>query len=557
MNLFYKNFYRYYWLISLFTLYLFFRSYQTFLDVSLLDESGYLLLSRFNPLIYPGGYGALYILCYKILHQLISNSMQLHFFAIIFLTWLPSIIVFYFLFFRKVPAFLCVFISWTLMLSPYIAAFDWWPRISHFAISFIFIFTIISFKYHFNKYKFLLFGILVCGILSYARPELMLSVYMLLGVLIAIFSYERIVQKKQSNVGFTKRNKILFSIMTFVFLAFLLVWKNPLKNTGRAYFALGQHYTFNVLRWENKDMTYFIRWPEVFEKKFGKSRTFKQMYKYNPSETKRHVVENIKHYFEQTYRFLPELWMPSILFKISATIKYIVFFLIYLVCLFYLGLNTYWQQLKQKVIDNFFYVLFFLIIATPSLFASFIIYPREHYFIMQLPLFLFLIYLLIEPFFSLKVKPSLSKVTLVITIFIILILTPNISAYPRFNKFDRYEQPNYVPYIKYLESLKIDKKVNFLTMEFLQIYLPNNYAYATEFFTKKPFYDSLIVAKDINLIYLSPYMENEPRHQSDSTFKYFMNNYSRLGWNKVQLKDKTGYLLIKQELLGLHSLIIE
>ena len=74
---------------------------------------------------------------------------------------------------------------------------------------------------------------------------------------------------------------------------------------------------------------------------------------------------------------------------------------------------------------------------------------------------------------------------------------------------------------------------------------------------KKPFYDSLIVAKDINLIYLSPYMENEPRHQSDSTFKYFMNNYSRLGWNKVQLKDKTGYLLIKQELLGLHSLIIE
>ncbi|QQR98559.1 MAG: hypothetical protein IPK18_03250 [Sphingobacteriales bacterium] len=536
---------------SLTVLFLFFRNYTEYLDVSLLDESGYLLLSRFHPIIYPGGYGALYILCYKIAHQFISNDIQLHYTAIIFLTWLPSVVLCIFLYVRRVPWILCVFLSWCLMLSSFIAAFDWWPRISHFAISFLLLYAAISYYLKFNYLKFLLFGALVCGVLAFARPELLMSAYLLIAILIVFVGYQKFYLKETINFGLTKWNKIIFTILFLIFSLFFLVWKSPIKNTGRAYFALGQHYAFNVLRWENKDMTYFIRWPEIFEKKFGKSRTFKQMYKNNPAETKRHVIENIKHYFEQTYNFIPELWIPKYILNINSLYKYFIFIVIFIGLLYCLGFEKYKREFVKNVKSSFIYLLFFAVIAAPPLFASFIIFPREHYFIMQLPLFIYVLYILISPFFDLKFKinPKFILPLCLIIISGLVLVTPHISKYPRYNKFAQYENPSYVPYINYIKSLGIKDKVNLLTIEFLQIYLPNNFAYATEYFTNKPFYDSLVVAKDINMIYLSSYMENEDRHQSDSTFQNFMYHYKDLNWEKIILKDADGSLFVKKELL--------
>lgn len=541
-----------YCFFSLFLLFLFFRNYTQYLDVSLLDESGYLLLSRYHPVIYPGGYGALYILCYKILHQFIHDDISLHYFAIIFLTWLPSFAVFSFLVIKRVPFVLSIYVSWLVLFSSFIAAFDWWPRISHFAVSFLFLYVAISYYLKFNTYKFLLFGILVCGILSFARPELMISTYVLLVFVVSLFLYDKFIKKKSVQFNFTKWNKVIFSLMLFLFSLFYFVWKSPIKNTGRAYFALGQHYTFNVLRWENKDMTYFIRWPEIFEKQFGKSRTFKQMYKTNPSETIKHVKENITHYIEQAYNFISELIIPSFIIKINSFFKYIVFIFIFLALLYCLGTEKYKIEFKANLSKHFYYLLFFTIIALPSVFASFIIFPREHYFIMQLPLFIFILYLIVAPFFSISfsIHKNLKLLFFVISILAMIGFTPHISEYPRYNKFSKYEKPIYVPYINHIKTLNIQDTVHFLTMEYLQIYLPINFAHATEYFTKNPFYDSLLIEKNINMMYLSSEMENDERHQKDSTFLYFVSNYQKLGWQKIQLRNKNAYLLIKDDLLN-------
>jgi len=219
--------------------------------------------------------------------------------------------------------------------------------------------------------------------------------------------------------------------------------------------------------------------------------------------------------------------------------------------LYCLGFEKYKREFVKNVKSSFIYLLFFAVIAAPPLFASFIIFPREHYFIMQLPLFIYVLYILISPFFDLKFKinPKFILPLCLIIISGLVLVTPHISKYPRYNKFAQYEKPSYVPYINYIKSLGIKDKVNLLTIEFLQIYLPNNFAYATEYFTNKPFYDSLVVAKDINMIYLSSYMENEDRHQSDSTFQNFMYHYKDLNWEKIILKDADGSLFVKKELL--------
>jgi hypothetical protein len=44
-------------------------------------------------------------------------------------------------------------------------------------------------------------------------------------------------------------------------------------------------------------------------------------------------------------------------------------------------------------------------------------------------------------------------------------------------------------------------------------------------------------------------MENEDRHQSDSTFQNFMYHYKDLNWEKIILKDADGSLFVKKELL--------
>ena len=73
-----------------------FRNYTQFLDISMVDETGYMELLNFNPLLYPGGYGPMYSLSYKIVYQFIPDFINLHYFFVIVLTWLPPLSLFFF-----------------------------------------------------------------------------------------------------------------------------------------------------------------------------------------------------------------------------------------------------------------------------------------------------------------------------------------------------------------------------------------------------------------------------------------------------------------------------
>ncbi|HNI02502.1 MAG TPA: hypothetical protein PLO94_09125, partial [Chitinophagales bacterium] len=61
--------------------------------------------------------------------------------------------------------------------------------------------------------------------------------------------------------------------------------------------------------------------------------------------------------------------------------------------------------------------------------------------------------------------------------------------------------------------------------------------------------DSIIVKDSINMLYVNNFLFDLKPHQSDSTFSYFMNNYPKLGWQKLQLEGKRGYIIYKKELL--------
>lgn len=537
--------------ISLLFLFLLFKNYQQYLDISMVDETGYMELLNFNPLIYPGGYGPLYILSYKIIYQIIHNFIQLHYFAIIALTWLPSLILFYFLRSRNVSYFISVYASWAMLISVYIAAFDWWARTAHFSILFIFLmFILIATSQQKSQIKNLLFAFFTARILAYVRPELALTSYLILFVLIIIFVYQKFIKKNAISFSFNKIEKIIVATLFLVYIAMFLIWKSPTQNTGRMYFALGQHYKFNTMRWNNEERKEFLHWEETFKKQFGESKNLSDMYKANPTETIKHIRENILHYFQQTASFVTEIFMPNAVFKFHYGIKWLIFSMVFLLLVFKIGFRNYIHQLKIILSEHYLNVIISACFAIPSLMASFAIYPREHYFIMQLVFIYYFFYILLMPLkSSIDFASFQNPISLLVLIFVLVILTPNVKSYTRYNNFNTYERPNYLPYINTIKQLKIDSTVTFLSFEILPIYIGKNFK-GYPFFIKKPFYDSIIVAQDIDMMYISETIEQDKRHQSDATFHYFMNNYRTLGWQKLQLKNKNGYILYKKYLLN-------
>jgi len=536
--------------ISLLFLYLMFKNYPQFLDISMVDETGYMELLNFNPLIYPGGYGPLYIISYKILYQFIPDFVHLHYFAIITLTWLPAVALFYFLRSRKVAYGLALYASWALLCTSYIAAFDWWARTAHYSIFFIFLFLIFTANYKKQIVKLLVFATLFAKILAYVRPELNVTSYMLFGFLVLYVGYVRFYQKQKLNIYFSGFEKISVVVLLIVYLGMFLIWKSPTTNTGRMYFALGQHYTFNTILWNHQERKEFLHWEETFKAKFGESKTFADMYKNNPEETIKHVTFNIQHYFQQTLDFIPELFLPKVVFKnINSSIKCFFILLLCGLCIFRIGWQNYWNHLKETISINFVPLFIAFAFAVPSALASFVIYPREHYFIMQLVFLIYLIYVLLTPIIrSYQPQIKYKFVSVIFLVTCLIFITPNVKSYTRYNNFYTYEKPNYLPYIQTIREMKIDSVVNFLSFEILPVYLGKNFR-GHAFFSKQPFYDSIIVAKDINMIYMSDVIEKDKRNQADSSFSYFMYNYKNLGWQKLQLKDKWGYLIYKKDLV--------
>lgn len=536
--------------VSLLCLFLMFRNYTQYLDISMVDETGYMELLNFNPLIYPGGYGPLYILSYKIIYQFIPDFVNLHYFFIIGLTWLPSVALFYFLRSRKTSFIVAFAFSWLLFISTYIAAFDWWARTAHYSIAFGFVFLALTYSYKNQPIKFLLFAFFFFKIFSYVRPELNVASYLILLAMGVIIIYQKI-KKIPFSFKINKIEKLVLALLFLIYAGMFLVWKSPTQNTGRMYFALGQHYTMNYNKWNNLERIDFIHWEEVFKNKFGNSKNLGDMFKNNPSETIKHITENITHYIDQTLDFTTELCLPKSIFKIHYAWKYLL-----LISIFFLMIKKItWQYYKNsfinKIKEEYLFLLFALAFAIPSVLASFVIYPREHYFIMQLVFFIYIIYILVFPIISRVKIPTQYQTKLYLLFFVSLLLffTPHVSAYKRYNNFNTYEKPNYLPYIHKIRNMKIDSAVTFLSFEILPVYLGKNFK-GYPFFAKRPFYDSIIIAQNIDMMYISNEIIQNKKHQTDSQFLYFMNNYQNLGWQKLQLKNKNGYLIIKNDLLN-------
>jgi len=534
---------------SLLALFLFFNHYKQYLDVSMADETVY--MQRLNLKIWHliGSFAPIYTLTYKFFYFFIKDYINLHHFAIIALSWVPGVGLYCFLRQRKIPFIIACYLAWALFVSGFILAFDWWPRISHYSLFLIFIFFSWLPNYTHRYSKILSLTACFALFMSFVRPEFFMSGIALLVCSVLSLLYEKI--KKNNTTQFLSLKEKIILICFFTGIGLMtLAWHSPLYG-GRMYFAMGQHYTFNTIKWNHKkDASDFIYWEQIFQEKFGKSQTLSDMYKANPKELKRHIAENFRSYIIQLSDFTTELFFPKFPSKIHYSIKWLLLIAVFSALLYQTGIKKYKEVLIEKIKQHGIFIFCILVLVGPSVVASVIIYPREHYYILQLAFIYYLFYLLFIPFvesntFKFKYQQFLN----ILILLSMLLATPNIKSYPKFNSFyHQYETPVYLPYIYAVRDLKITKPTTFLVSEILPIYMGENFKVNIQFLKDRPF-DQIMKEEDIGIMYISDVLLKDKRFTSDSTWVHFINNYENSGWEKLQLPNRKEYIIYKKDLL--------
>lgn len=511
------------------------------------DETVYMQRLNQKILNLIGSFAPLYTLTYKFFHFFIKDYINLHHFAIISLSWVPGVGLYFFLKSKQIPFAVSAYLAWCLFVSSFILAFDWWPRISHYSLFLIFIFFTWLFNYTKNIIKILLFVGCFALLLSFVRPEFFMSSLALFAFAFLVFIYQKIKQKNNTSILTLKEKLIVLAVFISAGLM-TLAWHSPLYG-GRMYYAMGQHYTFNTIKWNKQDRTPFIYWEQIFKEKFGNSQTVSDMYKANPKELKRHITENVKSYFIQLFEFTSELFLPKCVFKFHFAFKWLILLAVFLALLFKTSIKNYKEKIIEAIQEHGIFIFCIAILVGPSVVASMLIFPREHYYILQLALIYYIFYILFIPFFkTLKPDFKYQNIVSIGLLIILLFLTPNIKCYPRFNSFQQYDKPNYLPYIYAVRDLKITKPTTFLVSDILPIYMGENFRVNIQFLKHKPF-EKMLKEDDIGIMYVSPILLNDTRFTSDSTWVYFINNYEKLGWNKLQLTNRKEYVIYKKDLL--------
>jgi hypothetical protein len=534
---------------SLCCLYLFFREYKIYLDISMADETVYMQRIKYDFTKLLGSFAPFYTLTYRFFHFFIQDYVDLHHFAIISLSWVPCVGLYFFLRSRQTPFLLSVYCSWCLLFSTFIMAFDWWPRISHYSLFVIFIFYTFLFKYVESYIKIFVYSGFFAMFMAFVRPEFMMSAYAFFILAFLFFIYQKYIKKQTISEFFSKKEKVLILSMILLIAFFIRIWHSPMYG-GRMYFAMGQHYTFNTIKWNKQDRLPFIHWEEIFKQKFGNSQSVGDMYKTNPTELKKHVAENIKSYIVQTIDFSTELFFPKFIFAFNFYIKYAILFILFAFGIYFIGIKKYLFSLKQIVTEQGVFVFCMMMLIAPSVVASIVIFPREHYYILQLAFYYYLIYLLIYPFFDVLRKiPQKIQIVLGILLFAFMVYsTPKLHEYKRYNSFHQYERPNYLPYIYAVRNLNIKKTTTFLVSEILPIYMGDNFKICIQFLKDKNF-DVLMKEQDIGMIYISDVILKDYRFYNDSTWNYFIQHYQKNGWRKLQLKNRKEYIIYRKDLL--------
>ncbi|MFC3812377.1 hypothetical protein [Lacihabitans lacunae] len=329
----------------------------------------------FGNLLYPMG---IYIF---------SKFFQDHILLSYSYTFLLSVALFFslFLFLRKnIQSFwIAIFVAMAFLFSDFQVNLQ--PRITVlnliFGLSFL---SIIDLKRPaYINWGITSVGLLLCNYVS--RPEFFWF-FVLSSLIFAYYTF--------TNSFISSKRKITVGLSFAAFVALFYFIGGGINEPGKLKVAFIQHFFDNYYDWYGKSFDYDEEFV-VFEKIFGKTNSDLQLITANPTFFFKHVLTNAKNYVSVVILILKsgfyDLFTPFFQFKTKYF--FLVFILFFGAFIDYKKtVNAILTSLKNAIKTSPYLIAFLL----PTCIAVLVVYPRHHYVIMHMPLYLLLVAIFIK-----------------------------------------------------------------------------------------------------------------------------------------------------------------
>ena len=510
---------------------------ESVLDVYLYDESNYLnsgvMLLRDglpNPQL-DVLFAPLYSLWYFFLSLLQPDRIELYYLNYKVITILLPVLLYCVMRRYNVKIIPSATISFLFLISR--ANLMVWPKVSHFTL--LVILTTLLLTTYTKKSSTISLAIVCVGTLlgAYARPELFIA---FLFLLFALFGFT-ICRRSYQQTG-----RIALFLGILLISGLLVKWVGVPIAGGRSLVAFGQHFSHNWVEWTGEeDLNPWTNWEEITYQNFGNIQNIKDALLNNPILLLKHISTNITNtpgaisilLFDHANIIIPDRHKNYL-----ESYMILGLFAIYLI----VTIKRWLPQLHERIIENHILFVALACYAAITLISIAIIFPREHYLI--LPIILLVICTAILCLGQNNEKEdNLGWPTLIFGLLFVF-LTPHFSFYLG----TATHTPN-VETIHFIEELKIEEDVKMLEAEGgFDIYLPDNYQRIAEY-TKKTDYHTFQCQNNINMVVLTKRLENYARLKDDEEWKYFLLNYLKEGYTKLEIPKTDRQLIVDKKLL--------
>lgn len=516
---------------------------QGHLDILLADEAEYLRngLNLFDKIA--KNWGPTYNIWYKFLSLFNSNPIELYYLNYKIGAIGTGVLLFVFLIRYNVHIAVAFLIGFCFLFSD--ININAWPRISNFVVMlylayFISIRTVTSINT-----KLIGFAI-VSFVAAFARPELLIvaEISTILVLINIVRDYKNAVAKIP----------LLLLLFITVFILFYVYGKpaDTYSNINRTYIAFCQHYAVAYKMRTHSDMNAIIEWIDFTKPLFGDSKTVPEVLFKHFSLCVPHFLFTIKVYALSFFMFILNLVSPVYLIP-GMKKKQILLIALLVFILFALFHKKTRTSFLSKIKEQKSILLFAFAASIPSIGVCIVIFPRQHYMMIQVIwMALLLGFLFSAVLENLKIK-DLAVVPLSI---ILLFLSPKAEKYNTIQSIPDIKNLCTQKFIHYINAQPWTEKHTIFS-NFLNVHLlfnkPENFEqFNTEYMLKQlpatiGFKDILEKYK-IDIILMNSELDKETRLQKDTTWQQLTAHPELYQFKKVSFANECeSYLLIKNK----------
>lgn len=516
---------------------------QSHLDLLLADEAEYLRngLNLFDKIA--KNWGPTYNLWYKLLSVCTStNPVSLYYINYKIGAIGVGVLLFILLIRYNIHIVVAFLMSFCYLFSD--VNINAWPRISNFVLILYLLYFIAIRNISSALTKVILFST-VTFIAAFARPELLIvaEVSAAIAILLTIKDYKKNLSKIP----------LLMLLLVTAFILFLVYGKpaDSYSNINRMYIAFCQHYAIAYRMRTHSNLNAIIEWIDFTKPLFGDCKTVPEILLKHFSLCIPHFLFTTKLYLVSFALFVLNFLSPLYLFPSMKKKELMIglLILLFIVSLFNKNIRT---SFLEKIKEHKVILLLAFSFSIPSIGICMVIFPRQHYIMMQtIWVALLLGFLISSVLENLKISQLFALPLMVILLF----LSPKASRFNTIQSVPEIKNLCTQKFIQFMNAQQWQGKHTIFS-NILNVHLllnePDKFEqFNTEYMLKQlpenVTFKDILENRNINMILMNEQLMQESRLKKDTTWLNLTAHPELYHFKKVSFANECqSYLLIKE-----------